>query len=646
MIRFSRVRGAAAIPGCLLAIALSWWMLAGVAQAAPTNNTKPSITGILEAGQTLTVNPGTWTPDPLAIPQAISGYSYAWTSGGIAVGSDSTTYPVATTDIGKAIAVTVTATDSTGSTAAAPVSAGTVPAPPQNSVAPAITGIVQEGQTLTAGTGTWSGTAPITYSYAWTSGGSPVGTNSSTYTVATTDVGKTIAVSVSASGPGGIGGPVPSAATTPVLPLPPANAGIPTISGPAQQGQTLTVTHGTWTNPPLTAINDQWEQCSPLGGGCTAIPGQTGNTYTLGPGDVGHTIAVAETASNAGGSVLVAAVSPGTAAVTATSVTSIVAFSSNSPTANQTVTLVATVTSSSGNASPHGSMTFFNGSNGISGCSGKGVNGGQTVTVICPASFPAGTAQVSAAYAPDASSLVVSSTSAPTTVTVGRDGTSISLAVTNTVALGGQATYAATVVLPGSNSGPTEPSGSIEFLDRGQPIGSCLSQPLSNLTATCTVKYTARGTHDISAIYNGDANFTAATSSASAVQVVRASNPNAVLGVVASTLQWGFYYHPTYTTLLLLKAFAIGKGMTVVVTCHGKGCPYATMRRKGPTRSALSLVPRNHHPHLRPGARITVRLTHRSWVGKYYSFTIRKSRAPLIKVSCLAPGKTRPGVGC
>jgi len=464
--------------------------------------------------------------------------------------------------------------------------------------------------------------------------------------VATTDVGKTIAVSVSASGPGGSGGPVSSAPTATVVPLPPANAGIPTISGLAQQGQTLTVTPGAWTNPPLTAINNQWEQCSPIGGGCTAIPGQIGATYTLSPGDVGHTIAVAETASNAGGLGPAAAFSPGTAVVTATSTTSVVAFSTNSPTADQTVTLVATVTSSSGNASPHGSLTFFNGSSGISGCTGKGVNGGQTVTVICPASFPAGTVQVSAAYAPDPTSLVVGSISAPTAVTVGKDGTSISLAVTNTVALGGRATYAATMVLPGSNSGPTEPTGSIEFLDRGQPISTCLSQPLSNLTATCTVKYAARGTHDISAIYNGDANFTAATSSTSAVQVVRSSDPTAVLGVVGSTLQWTFFYHPTYSTVLLLKAFGIGSGTTVVITCHGKGCPYATMHRKGPVRSALNLLPRFRHHHLRAGTRITVRLTHRHWVGKYYSFTVRKSRAPLIKVSCLAPGKATPGVGC
>ena len=113
---------------------------------------------------------------------------------------------------------------------------------------------------------------------------------------------------------------------------------------------------------------------------------------------MGHTIAVVETAKNDNPTPGTAASAP-TGVIVATSATSVQAFSSNPPKTNQTVTLIATIYSSSGNANPSGSVTFFNGSNAIGGCSGKPVNGGPTVTVVCPAGFGAGAPQITAAYA-------------------------------------------------------------------------------------------------------------------------------------------------------------------------------------------------------------------------------------------------------
>ncbi len=179
----------------------------------------------------------------------------------------------------------MTATDPTpvtgGTSAPSSVSAGVVPTPPANTGLPSISGVVQQGQTLTANPGTWTGTVPITYTYAWTSGGTAVGTNSATYLAAPTDVGKTITVSVSASNAGGIAGPANSAPSAAVLPLPPTNVTPPTISGTPQQGQVLTVTPGAWTNSP-TSLLYQWQDCNPLA--CTPIPGQTKTSYTVGAG--------------------------------------------------------------------------------------------------------------------------------------------------------------------------------------------------------------------------------------------------------------------------------------------------------------------------------------------------------------------------
>jgi Bacterial Ig-like domain (group 3) len=620
----------------VLAIVVSWWLLAGVAQAAPTPGAPaPSIGGTLQVGQTLTASPGgAWT-DPVASVLPIT-FSYAWTGANT---SSSSTYLVAAGDVGKTISVTVTGTDSNGSTPVT-VTTAAVPAPPANTVAPTITGTAQVGQQLTANPGTWTGAT--TFSYIWTGTGTAVG---ATYTVAPTDLGKTISVAVSASGPGGAGGPISSAPTAAVLPLPPAAASGPTISGTPQQGQGLTLTHAPWTSATaITAIADQWEQCDVFGIVCTPIPGQTGTTYTLGPGDVGHMIAVAESASNAGGPSAAVASSP-SAPATATSATSVLAYSAAAPKTNQTVTLIATISSSSGNASPSGSVTFFNGSAAIGGCSGKAVNGGTTVTVICPAGFAAGTAQISAAYQPGPGSLVAGSTSTPTAITIGRDSTAVSLAVTQKVNVGKNATYSATLVLPVSNSGPIQATGSVAFLDGGQPIPGCASQPLSNLGATCTQSYNSKRTHQISAVYSGDANFAGSTSSTSSVQIVK-SGAKAVAGFVKSLLLWSFFYHPTYTSVMKFSVSPLAKGTTIIISCQGNGCAFAQLQLTPRHARSINLLSRFDRRKLKPGTKVTVRVTHTNWVGKYFSFTIRAGAPPVVAQKCIAVGRTVPGRGC
>jgi len=81
----------------------------------------------------------------------------------------------------------------------------------------------------------------------------------------------------------------------------PANTAAPTIAGTPTQGQTLTASPGSWTNSP-TSYSDQWEDCNTSGRDCSAIDGATGPQYKLTSSDVGHTIVVEETATNANGS--------------------------------------------------------------------------------------------------------------------------------------------------------------------------------------------------------------------------------------------------------------------------------------------------------------------------------------------------------
>ena len=142
-----------------------------------------------------------------------------------------------------------------------------------NSAPPTISGTAQQGQTLTESHGTWSNN-PTGYTYQWLQcdgAGANCqtisGANAQTYVPVAADVGHTLRVQETASNAGGSSTPAASAATSVVVPPPPVNSGLPTISGTAQQGQTLTEGHGTWTNNP-TGYTYQWQQCDSAGANC------------------------------------------------------------------------------------------------------------------------------------------------------------------------------------------------------------------------------------------------------------------------------------------------------------------------------------------------------------------------------------------
>jgi hypothetical protein len=78
---------------------------------------------------------------------------------------------------------------------------------------------------------------------------------------------------------------------------PPANTGVPTISGTAQEGQRLNESRGSWTNSPY-GYQQQWEDCDSSGASCIPIPGAYQQYYYPTASDVGHTLVVQEWAIN------------------------------------------------------------------------------------------------------------------------------------------------------------------------------------------------------------------------------------------------------------------------------------------------------------------------------------------------------------
>jgi alpha-tubulin suppressor-like RCC1 family protein len=118
-----------------------------------------------------------------------------------------------------------------------------------------------------------------------------------------TNVGDTPATIPGTAGPvnlvPGDGGEL--CATPPPVPTVPVNVSPPSTSGQTIAGQTLTEANGSWSPTP-TDYAYQWERCDTAGNNCGAITGAAAQAYTLGANDIGSTIRVQETASDAGGS--------------------------------------------------------------------------------------------------------------------------------------------------------------------------------------------------------------------------------------------------------------------------------------------------------------------------------------------------------
>jgi len=177
----------------------------------PLMTSTPQISGTTQVGQILRASAGTWSgTTPMT-------YAYDWqrcdATGANCAASLVTgaSYALGSRDIGSTIRARVTATNVAGTASATSAATDSVAAvPPAPISGPSISGTAQVGQTLTASTGTWSGTTPMTYAYSWQrcdSAGSSCtvigGATTSTYMLAAGDAGFTLRDRVTATNSGG-----------------------------------------------------------------------------------------------------------------------------------------------------------------------------------------------------------------------------------------------------------------------------------------------------------------------------------------------------------------------------------------------------------------------------------------------------------
>lgn len=191
--------------------------------------------------------------------------------------------------------------------------------PPVNQTAPAVSGTLKVGSTLTTTNGTWTGTPTIEFAYQWQrcSTSSPAscsdidGAEKSTYVLTTADFGKYVRSVVTAENDvptfglitkeSALVGSIGAAPGT----LPGDNqSSTGSISGPGlpQSGDTLQVQ--SWLfNPAATNTSFAWFRCTnTLESSCTLIPGATGSSYKLTDADVTLRIRARVTGTNVFGS--------------------------------------------------------------------------------------------------------------------------------------------------------------------------------------------------------------------------------------------------------------------------------------------------------------------------------------------------------
>jgi Tol biopolymer transport system component len=258
----------------------------------------------------------------------------------------------------------------------------------------------------------------------------------------------------------------------------------------------------------------QWQVSTDGGATFTDIPGATSTTLTFTAtlsqtGNLYQAVFTNSAGSATSSAALLTVLNPAT--------TTTLLSSANPSVFGQAVTFTATVTSPGG--APTGTVTFSDNSTTL----GSGSLDASGMATLTTASLAVGPHSITASYSGDAN--FTSSSSSPLSQTVNKAATTVtSTSSLNPNVFGESVTFSAFVapVAPGAGS----PAGTVSFQDGAALLGA---SSLTNGQASFTVSTLAVGSHSITAVYNGDGNFTGASSTSLAQSVNKAASSTVVV---------------------------------------------------------------------------------------------------------------------
>jgi hypothetical protein len=226
----------------------------------------------------------------------------------------------------------------------------------------------------------------------------------------------------------------------------------------------------------------------------------------------------------------------------------------------QSVSFTATISATApGAGTPTGTVQFLDGGNPIAGCTSVAVAAGQAV---CSASaLSVGNHTVTAAYSGDGNFNTSNGSLTGNPQVVNKANTSVGLTSSQNPSVFGQpVTFTATLSVTAPGAGT--PTGSISFLDGGNPIAACTNVALSGGQAQCQPGSLSVGNHTITAAYGGDGNFNTSNGSLTGnPQVVNMASTS--VAATSSLNPSVFGQSVTFTA-------------TVSVTAPGAGTPTGT----------------------------------------------------------------------
>lgn len=214
----------------------------------------------------------------------------------------------------------------------------------------------------------------------------------------------------------------------------------------------------------------------------------------------------------------------------------------------QSVTLTATVSGDN----PGGNVTFYDGAASLGSAS---LSGG--VASLSTSALGVGSHSLTAVYEGDA----LNTTSTSNTVTQAVSQASTSTVLTSSANPAG---YGTSLTLTATLSGGSNPGGSVTFKDGATTLGT---GTVSNGVATYSTSALSIATHSLTAVYSGDTNHSASTSSALSQVISKATTTTAVASSVnPSNYNGAVTFTATVTGINPTGGVAFKDGTTTLYT--------------------------------------------------------------------------------